>query len=68
MRIGNGGAGHVKGVNDLLKVRGGTIGRDLIGENGEGMMRGRKAKCTAYLTKEINESHDKRSSHERINK
>ena len=32
------------------------------------LMRGRKAKRTAYLTKEINKSHDKQSSHMSVNK
>ena len=34
----------------------------------EDWMRGRKAKHTAYLTKEINKSHDQRSGHMSINK
>ena len=68
MRIGNGGARHVQRVNNLLKVGGRTIRGDLISENGEGLDEGRKAKRTAYLTKEINKSHDKRSGHMSINK
>ena len=58
--ISNGRARHVQRVNNLLKVRGGTITRDLIGENGEELDGGRKAKHTAYLTKGTNVSHDKR--------
>ena len=56
--IGNSGTRHVQGDNDLLKVRGRMIRGDVIGENDEESSEGRKAKCTAYLTKEINESHD----------
>ena len=49
--IGNGRTRHIQRVDNLLKVRGGTIRGDLIGENGKGLDGGRKAKRTAYLTK-----------------
>ena len=49
--ISNGGARHIQRVNNLLKIRRGTIRGDLIGKNGEGIDGGRKAKRTAYLTK-----------------
>ena len=68
MGIGDGGAGHIQRVNNLLKIRGRTVGRDLISKNGEGLDEGRKAKRTAYLTKGINKSHDQRPSHVNINK
>ena len=48
-------------VNNLLKIRGRAVGLDV--ENGERLMREGKAKCTAYLTKGIRESHDERSNH-----
>ena len=35
VRIRNGRTRHVQRINNLLKIRGGTIRRDLIGENGE---------------------------------
>ena len=66
--ISNGGARHVQRVNDLLKIRGGTIRRDVVGKNDEGLDGGRKAKRTAYLTKGINELPDKQSNHMTINK
>ena len=66
--IGNCGSRHVQRVNDLLKVRGRAIRRDLVGENGGRIGGGRKAKRTAYLTKGINKSHDQRSGHMSITK
>ena len=33
--ISNSGARHVQRIDNLLKIRGGTVGRDLISENGE---------------------------------
>ena len=54
----NGRTRHVQRVNNLLKIRGRTIGGDVVGKNSEGFDEGRKAKRTAYLTKRINESHD----------
>ena len=42
--IGNGRTRHVQRVNDLLKIRGGTIGGDLVSENGEGIDEGKKSK------------------------
>ena len=44
VRVGNSGARHVQRVNDLLKVRGGAIRGDLIGENGEEIDEGKKSK------------------------
>ena len=44
MGISNGGTRHVQRVNNLLKVRGGVIGGDLISENGEEFDGERKAK------------------------
>ena len=58
MGISDGRVRHVQRVNDLLKIRGGAIRGDLIGENGEEFDEGRKAKRTAYLTKGTNESCD----------
>ena len=63
VRIGDGGMRHVKRVNDLLKVGRRAIRRDVISENGGKLDGKRKAKRTAYLTKGINVSHDKRSNH-----
>ena len=51
MGIGNGGVRHVQRIDNLLKVRGGAIGGDVVSENDEGLDGGRKAKRTAYLTK-----------------
>ena len=66
--VGNGGARHVNSVNDLLKkTRRGVVVRLKV-VNGEEWNEGRKAKRTAYLTKEINRSHDKRLNHMIINK
>ena len=61
MRIGNGRARHVQRVNNLLKVRGRAIRRNLISENGEEFDGEGKAKRTGYLTKAINKSHDRRT-------
>ena len=58
MGISNGGTRHVQRVDNLLEIGRRTIRGDLIGENGERLDGGRKAKRTAYLTKEINKSHD----------
>ena len=44
MRIGNGGTRHVQRIDNLLKVRGGTVGGDLISENGEEIDEGKKSK------------------------
>ena len=66
--IGNGRSRHVNGVNDLLKKTRGEVVVGLNVVNGENGMGGRKAKCTAYLTKRINRSHDKQSNHLTINK
>ena len=60
MGISDGGTRHVQRVNNLLKVRGGAIRRDLISKNGEEFDGERKAKRTGYLTKRISKSHDKR--------
>ena len=46
--VGNGGMRHIQRVNNLLKVRGGTIGRDVISENDEGLDGG-KEKQNALL-------------------
>ena len=55
--VGDGGTRHVDRVNDFLKERRRVVvGIDV--ENGESEMGKRKAKCTAYLTKGVNESHD----------
>ena len=56
--VGNSGARHVYAVNDLLEEGGRVIVRVDV-ENGEDWDGERKAKCTAYLTKGINKSHDK---------
>ena len=37
VRIGNGRAGHIQRVDNLLEVRGRTIRGDLISKNGEGV-------------------------------
>ena len=66
--LGDGGSRHVERINDLLKVGGRAIRGDVVGKNDEGLDGGRKAKCTAYLTKGINVSHDQRSNHMIINK
>ena len=42
--VGNGGARHIQRVNDLLKVRGGTIRGDVISENDERLDGGKKSK------------------------
>ena len=68
MRISDGGVRHVQRVNNLLKVRGGAIRRNLISENGEEFDGEGKAKRTRYLTKRIDKSHDERSDHMIINK
>ena len=44
MGISNGRARHVQRINNLLKVRGGAIRWDLIGENGEEIWWGKKSK------------------------
>ena len=49
VRVGNGGTRHVQRVNNLLKVRGGTIGRDLIGKNGERIDEGKKSKNALHI-------------------
>ena len=60
--VGNGGTRHVDAVNNLLEEGGRVVvGVDVV--NGEKWDGGRKAKCTAYLTKGINKSHDKLSNH-----
>ena len=56
--VGNGGARHIQRVNNLLKIGGRTIGGDVVSEYDEELDGERKAKCTAYLTQRINESHD----------
>ena len=66
--VGDGGTRHVQRVNNLLKIGGRTIGGDVVGEYGEELDGKRKAERTAYLTKRINESHDKRPNHMTINK
>ena len=66
MGIGDGGTRHVNKVNDLLEIGGRMIGSNVV--NGGNWMGGGKAKCTAYLTKGINESHDEGSNHVIINK
>ena len=59
-RIGNGGMGHINAINNFLKEGGGAVVRlDVV--NGEDLDGGRKVKCTAYLTKGVNRSHDKQS-------
>ena len=63
MGVSNGRARHVQRVNDLLKIRGGVVRGDVVGENDERLDGGRKAKRTAYLTKRINKSPDERSNH-----
>ena len=51
-----------------MKIRGRTIGRDVVSKN-DGKLDGEeKQKRTTYLTKGINESHDLRSNHMIINK
>ena len=47
----NRGARHIQRVDNLLKIRGGTIRGNLIGENGGEIVGKGKAKRTAYLTK-----------------
>ena len=47
MGISNGRARHVQRVNNLLKVRGGAIRRDLISETGEEFDGERKEKQNA---------------------
>ena len=42
--FGNGRAGHVQRVNNLLKIRGGTIRGDVVGENDERLDEGKKSK------------------------
>ena len=59
MGVGNSGTRHVYAVNNLLKEGGRVLVREDVVNGGSGMG-GRKAKCTAYLTKGINKSHDKR--------
>ena len=49
--IGDSGARHVQGVNDLLEIGGRTVRGDVEGEYDENLDGKRKAKCTAYLTK-----------------
>ena len=56
--ISNGGARHVKRIDNLLEIRGRAIGGNLIGENGEECDGERREKRTAYLTKGTNKSHD----------
>ena len=68
VRLGNGGARHVQRINDLLKIGGGTIREDLIGENGEGFDEGKKSKMHCLFNQETNKSHDQRSSHMSVNK
>ena len=65
--ISNGGTRHDNAVDNLLKERRGVVvGVNVV--NGEGLDGERKVKRTAYLTKEINRSHDKQSNHMTINK
>ena len=66
--VGNCGVRHVKRIDNLLKEMRGEVFIAMDVVNGEKWNGGRKAKHTAYLTKEINKSHDKQSSHMLINK
>ena len=62
VRVGDGGARHVDTIDNLLKERRRVVvGLNVV--NGERLDEGRKAKRTAYLTKEDNRSPDKRLNH-----
>ena len=56
--VGNGGVRHVYRVNNLLERTRGEVLVRMNVVNGGNEMGERKAKCTAYLTKGINTSHD----------
>ena len=49
MGIGDGGTRHVKRIDNFLKIRGGAIGGDLIGENGEECDEGKKSKNAPHI-------------------
>ena len=44
VRVGNGGARHVQRIDNLLKIRGGTIREDVVRENDEKLDGGKKSK------------------------
>ena len=59
VRVGDGGTRHVQGVNNLLKIRGGTVGGNVISEYDEGLDEGKKSKTHCLFNqKETNKSHD----------
>ena len=58
VRIGDGGTRHVDAVDNLLEEGGGVIVRSKVVNGESGMGEKEKQKCTAYLTKGTNQSHD----------
>ena len=43
VRVGDGGTRHVQRIDNLLKIRGGTIRGNVVSENDEGLDGGKKS-------------------------